>query len=49
MTVLETTTYPIEELNFPTITLCKKDSNPDRWGPAIKVFDHLKMDCNGQK
>ena len=32
-------TSPIEELTFPTVTLCPKQPDPDRWGPAIKLFD----------
>ena len=45
MIVLETTSYPIERLDFPTITLCPKSSNTDRWGIVIKLFDFLKMHC----
>ena len=42
---LESMTSPIEELAFPTVTLCPKNPNPDRWGPAIKLFDHLRLNC----
>ena len=45
--MLETLTYPIEELPFPTVTVCPRDSNPDRWGPTIKLFDFVKMDQIG--
>ena len=45
VTVLDTMTYPIEELTFPTVTICPQNSNPDRWGTAIKVFDHLEKKC----
>ena len=49
VTVLETLTYPIEELPFPTVTVCPKDSNPDRWGPTIKLFDHLNRRCGSDR
>ena len=49
ITVLETMTYPIEELKFPTITLCPSNANPDRWGPLIKIFDYLKRSCDKER
>ena len=45
VTALDTMTYPIEELTFPTITICPQNSNPDRWGPTIKTFDNLEKRC----
>ena len=42
---MDSMTYPIESLQFPAVTLCPKDSRPDRWGPFIKIFDHLEMNC----
>ena len=45
VTVLDTMTYPIEELTFPTVTICQQNSNPDRWGATIKAFDHLDKKC----
>ena len=47
VTVLDTMTYPIEELTFPTVTVCPQNSNPDRWGATIKAFDHLDKKCPG--
>lgn len=44
-----TLVYPIKNVIFPTVTICPENSNPDRWGPAIKVFDHLKLSCKDQK
>ena len=49
VTVLETLTYPIEELPFPTVTVCPRDSNPDRWGPTIKLFDYLNRRCGSDR
>ena len=43
---MESMTSPIEELAFPTVTLCPTNQSPDRWGPAIKLFDYLKRGCN---
>ena len=44
-TLVETTTFPIEELDFPTITLCPKSFNSDRWGPTIKILNYLSLIC----
>ena len=49
VTVLETLTYPIEELPFPTVTVCPRDSNPDRWGPTIKLFDFINRRCGSDR
>ena len=45
ITEVYTMTYPIEKVTFPTITLCPENSNPDRWGPTIKVFDFFQRQC----
>jgi hypothetical protein len=42
-------TYPIEELTFPTVTLCPQDTNPDRWGATIKILDYVKRRCPKDK
>ena len=43
--VLETTSFPIENVNFPTVTLCPVSSNSDRWGATIKFIDYLDAVC----
>ena len=43
---IETITSPIEGLTFPTVTLCPKNPNPDRWGPTIKLFDYMEQGCS---
>ena len=48
MVVVDTMTYPLEELTFPTVTLCPKNSNPNRWGPAIKILDMIKRCPNNE-
>ena len=45
-TSIESITSPIEELTFPTVTLCPKNPNPDRWGPAIRIFDYMRRGCS---
>ena len=45
MTILDSTTFPIEEVEFPTVTLCPQSSNTNRWGPVIKVLDYMKVTC----
>ena len=42
---MDTMTFPIENLEFPTVTLCPKDPRPDRWGLFVKIFDFFKMKC----
>jgi hypothetical protein len=43
------TTFPINKIVFPTITMCPQDSRPDRWGSVIKIFDELNTDCGLQR
>ena len=49
LTILETTKFPIEEVDFPTITLCPENINSDRMRPTMKVLDHLKLACKNGK
>ena len=44
-TASETETWALERVNFPTVTLCPGEENNDRWGPTIKIFDHLNRTC----
>jgi hypothetical protein len=43
------TTFPIDKIVFPTITMCPQDSRPDCWGSVIKIFDELNTDCGLQR
>ena len=43
--ILESTFYPIEKVEFPTVTLCPKSSNSDRWRAVTKLFDYLDVKC----
>ena len=42
-------TFPLEDIVFPTVTLCPRDSRPDRWGSAIKIFDRLDTNCGSRR
>ena len=42
-------TFPIDEIFFPTVTLCPRDSRPDRWGSVIKIFDQLNTNCESNR
>ena len=42
-------TFPLDKIVFPTVTLCPRDSRPDRWGSVIKIFDHLDTDCGSKR
>ena len=43
--ILDSTTYPIEKVEFPTVTLCPQSLNTNRWGPVIKVLDYVNVTC----
>ena len=48
MEILESTSYSVANVDFPTVSVCPKSSNPDRWGPVMKIFDHLNVVCTEQ-
>ena len=39
--VLDSISFPIEEVDFPTVTLCPKTLSSDRFGALIKAFDYM--------
>ena len=43
--ILDSTTFPIDKVEFPTVTLCPQSLNTNRWGPVIKVLDYIKVNC----
>ena len=49
ITIIETMSYPIEKVIFPTVTLCPQNNDPDRWGPIIKIFDHFQRRCSSRE
>jgi len=42
---VETTDYPIENILFPAVTICRKDNDPNRMQFAAKVLDFVKFPC----
>ena len=44
----KTLVVPIKNVAFPTVTICPKNSSPDRWGPVIKFLDHLNTTCQDE-
>ena len=45
ITIVESISHPIEDVDFPTITLCNKSPNPQKWGFLVKLLDRLKIHC----
>ena len=46
--VVETTSLPIEEIDFPTVTLCPENFNSQRWGPFTKIMNHFELRCEDE-
>ena len=46
VSIMETISYPIEKIEFPTVTLCPENSNAERFGPAIQVLDYFQRKCS---
>ena len=40
--VVETLAEPIDKIQFPAVSICPQTFNSDRWGPTLKILDHLK-------
>ena len=45
ITTLETISAPIDEIQFPTVTVCDQKP-PDNWGPLEKVLNSLAFECS---
>jgi hypothetical protein len=45
MISVETTDYPIQNIPFPAITICRKDNNPNRMQFTAKVLDFVQFPC----
>ena len=43
--VVETASHPIEDVTFPTVTLCPQTISSDRLGPTIKILDYVQRNC----
>jgi hypothetical protein len=42
---VETTDYPIENIPFPTITLCRQDNDLNRFQLIANILDRFKFPC----
>ena len=40
MGILDSISHPIDEVEFPTVTLCPKTLSSDRFGALLKAFDY---------
>lgn len=42
---VETTDYPIENINFPSITVCREDNEQNCFEFVSKIMDHIQFPC----
>lgn len=42
---VETTDYPVENITFPTVTVCREDNEPNCFNFVTKIFDYLPFPC----
>ena len=49
VSIVETISHPIDKVEFPTITLCPENFNPQRFGPAIQVLDYFQWKCSDDR
>ena len=40
---IETTDYPVEKIPFPTLTICREDSSPNRMQLVAKLFKQINF------
>ena len=45
LTTLETSDYPVENLTFPSVTICREDNEPNCLEFAAKILDHVPFPC----
>jgi len=43
--LVETTDHPIDQIPFPSVTICQKDNNPNRLNLIEKMFNFIKYPC----
>ena len=46
---VETTDYPIENIIFPTVTVCSDDGGVNTFEFVAKMFDYVKFPCFDDK
>jgi hypothetical protein len=42
---VETTDYPVENITFPTVTVCREDNKPNCFEFVAKMFDYVPFPC----
>ena len=42
---IESTDYPVDNLPFPAVTICRKDADPNRFFLTARILDHIKFPC----
>ncbi len=42
---IETTDYPIENITFPTVTVCREENEPNCFEFVTKIFDYFLFPC----
>ena len=42
---VETTDFPVENIHFPTVTVCREDNEPNCFEFVAKLFDYIQFPC----
>jgi hypothetical protein len=42
---VETTDFPVENISFPTVTVCREDNEPNCFEFVTKIFDYFPFPC----
>ena len=42
---VETTDYPVENILFPTVTICREDNSIDSFQFITKMLDYINFPC----
>ena len=42
---METTDYPVENITFPTVTVCRDENEPNCFEFVSKIFDFAEFPC----
>ena len=42
---VETTEFPVENISFPTVTVCREDNEPNCFEFLTKMADYIKFPC----
>ena len=43
--IIETPDYPVENVPFPTITVCREDNNPNRFKLMENILNDVEFPC----